>query len=146
MFIHDVLNAGAIPSLEATFRFAAQRQQLINHNIANLETPFFQPQDVSTSGFQNSLDQAVRRRRAETGGMTGDLKIKSTREATWDRDGSLRLSPQTGSGHILFHDRSNNDEIRLMQANAENATVYRISSEVLRSRYQQVRDAIGERV
>ncbi len=146
MFIDEVLSSGAIPSLEATFRFAAQRQQIINHNIANLETPFFRPLDVSTTAFQKSLDAAIQQRRAGTGGMHGDLPLESTGEVAWGPDGSVKLNPRTGSGHILFHDRSNNDEIRLMQANAENAAVYRISSEVLRGRYQQVKDAIAERV
>ena len=146
MFIDELLTSGSIPSLEATFRFAAQRQQIINHNIANLETPFFRPLDVSTAGFQRSLDAAIQERRAASGGMRGELPLRSNREVSWDSDGSVRLTPQTGSGQILFHDRSNNDEIRLMQANAENAAVYRITSEVLRGRYQQIKDAIAERV
>jgi len=78
--------------------------------------------------------------------MRGELPLQSNSEVSWDSDGSVRLTPQTGSGQILFHDRSSNDEIRLMQANAENAAVYRITSEVLRGRYQQIKDAIAERV
>ena len=72
--------------------------------------------------------------------------VEETDEVHWSSDGSVELTPSTPSDHILFHDHSNNDEIRLMQANAENAVVYRITSEVLRSRYQQIRDAIAERV
>jgi flagellar basal-body rod protein FlgB len=146
MFIDELLSAGAIPSLEATFQFAGARQKLINHNIANLETPNFQAADVSTDGFQKALDQAIQKRRQTNGGMFGDLELEETSEIHPDASGGFTLTPRTGAGNILFHDRSNNDEIRLMQANAENATVYRISSEMLRSRYQQIKDAIGERV
>jgi flagellar basal-body rod protein FlgB len=146
MFINEVLSSGAIPSLEATFRFAAQRQQIINHNIANLETPNFLARDVSPAGFQSALHAAIQKRRGETGGMTGELHFDPTSEIQWADDGSVRLVPRTLSDQILYHDRSNNDEVRLMQANAENAAVYRIASEVLRGRYQQIRDAIGERV
>lgn len=146
MFLSGLLNSGAIPVLEATLRFAGQRQQIINHNIANLETPNFRPLDVSPAGFQRALESAIRRRREAGGGMSGPLPLEDTRELKFGRDGTLEVTPSTASGHILFHDRSNGDEIRLMQANAENATVYRVAGELLRTRYQQLRDAIAERV
>jgi flagellar basal-body rod protein FlgB len=146
MFISDILTSGAIPSLELTLRFAGERQKVINHNIANLDTPNFRPVDVSTAGFQRSLAEAIRQRRERAGGMHGQLALEDTREVRGLPDGSLGLTPRTPSGHILFHDRNNCDEIRLMQDNAENATVYRIASEALRGRYQQLRDAIAERV
>jgi len=146
MFIDELLSSGAIPSLEATFRFAGQRQKLINHNIANLETPNFRPLDVSTDGFQRALDKAIQNRRQASGGMSGPLELEDTRELHTDASGDLTLTPRTGSGNILFHDGNNSDEIRLMQANAENATVYRIATELLRGRYQQIKDAIAERV
>jgi flagellar basal-body rod protein FlgB len=146
MFIDELLSSGAIPSLEVTFRFAGERQKLINHNIANLETPNFRPMDVSTDGFQKALSRAIQKRREATGGMFGGLDLEETRELRADSDGTLTLSPRTGSGHILFHDGTNRDEIRLMQANAENAMVYRAASDMLRGRYQQIKDAIAERV
>ncbi len=146
MFIDELLSSGAIPSLETTFRFAGERQKVINHNIANLETPNFRAMDVSTDGFQKALDKAIQKRREQNGGMFGALEIEDTREISVDSSGGLALTPRTGSGNILFHDRSNTDEIRLMQANAENATVYRVATELLRGRYQQIKDAIAERV
>jgi flagellar basal-body rod protein FlgB len=146
MFIDDLLTSGSIPALEATLRFAGQRQQLISHNIANLETPYFRPVDVSPRGFQSALDRAVQKRRESNGGMAGPLPFEDTREVRVRADGELELTPRTGSGNILFHDRSNNDLDRLMQANAENSLVYRATTELLRSRYAQLRDAIAERV
>lgn len=145
MFIDELLSSGAIPSLETTLRFAGARQKLINHNIANLETPNFRPADVSTDAFQRALDKAIQKRRAENGGMFGALDLEDTREVQTEASGDLTLIPRTGSGNILFHDRNNTDEIRLMQANAENASVYRVTTELLRGRYQQIKDAIAER-
>jgi flagellar basal-body rod protein FlgB len=146
MFLGDLLSAGAIPVLDATLRFAGARQGLINHNIANLETPNFRPMDASPQGFQRALVRAVQRRREATGGMQGNLELDDTRELRFGAGGDIELTPRTPSGNILFHDRSNADLDRLMQANAENAAVHRVSSELLRSRYQQLRDALGERV
>jgi flagellar basal-body rod protein FlgB len=146
MFIEDLLSTGSIPSLEMTLRFAGQRQQVINHNIANLSTPNFRPVDADPAEFQRTLARAIEDRRERTGGMQGELRWEENGSMRKDERGELRLMPGTPSGHILFHDRSNGDEIRLMQANAENAAVYRVTSELLRGRYQQLKDALGERV
>lgn len=146
MFLDDVLSSGSIPVLEATLRFAAQRHQILTHNIANLSTPDFRPMDVSPQGFERAMDKAIRARREETGGMTGSLPIESTREIRATPDGQLVLKPLTASGNILFHDRSNSDLERLEQDSAENALVYKATGELLRSRYAALRDAIAERV
>jgi flagellar basal-body rod protein FlgB len=146
MFIDELLSSGAIPSLETTFRFAGARQNVIIHNIANLETPNFRPLDVSTDGFQRALGRAIQKRRETSGGMFGDLNLEDTREIHSDQGGNLTLTPKTGSGSILFHDRNNSDVERLMQANAENAMVYRTTSEMLHGRYQQLKDVIAQRV
>ena len=69
VFIDQVSNAGALPTLRAMLSFASQRQQLIAHNIANLETPNFQPVDVSPQTFQAALADAVDERRSRNGGM-----------------------------------------------------------------------------
>ncbi len=146
MLANDVLNSGAIPTLEAMLRFSGARQRLIAHNVAGMTTPNFIPMEVSTSGFQKQLAKAIEKRQEETGGMTGELELPATREVSQRPDGSLKLTPQTPSGGILFHDRNNRDIERLMQDQVENLGVYRAASELLRSRMSQLRDAIGERV
>jgi flagellar basal-body rod protein FlgB len=146
VFIGDVLNSGAIPSLEATLRFAGERHRLIAHNIANLNTPAFQSKDVSPAGFQRALREAVERRRERQGGTEGEFEPIETREISQAADGRLTLTPTTPSGNILFHDRNNRDLERLMQDHAENAGVYRLSADFLRSRYTQLREALAERV
>lgn len=144
--IEGLANSGAIPALEATVRFAGQRQRLIAHNIANLSTPNFQPQDVSVAGFQAQLDDAIQRRRAATGGTHGSLEIRDTREVIADAQGELRLSPGTPAPNILFHDRNNRDVERTMQDLAENAGMFRFAAEMLRSRHDLLRSAIAQRV
>jgi flagellar basal-body rod protein FlgB len=146
VFIGDILNSGAVPALEATLRFAGERQKLIAHNIANLTTPNFIQTDVSPANFQRSLAAAVDRRRPRNGGMQGPVDIDGGRDLRFAEDGGLALTPRDTSGNILFHDRNNRDLERLMQDQTENSGVYRITSELLRSRYQMIRDAIAERV
>ena len=146
MFIGDVLNSGAIPSLEATLRFAGERHRLIAHNIATLRTPGFQPKAVSPANFQAALREAIDRRREQRGGTEGEFAAIDTQEISQGADGRLTLNPTTPSGNILFHDRNDRDLERLMQDHAENAGVYRVSADLLRFRYTQIREALAERV
>ncbi len=146
MFLDDVVNSGAIPALEMTMRFAGRRQPLLAHNIANLDTPNFQPRDVSTRGFQRMLGEAIDQRRARTGGERGRLELQQTREIRRDGRGGLELRPRTASPGILFHDRNNRDLERMMQDLVENVAVFRIATDLLRGRYSQIQDAIAERV
>lgn len=148
MLIADLANSGAIPTLELTMRFAGQRQQLLAHNIANISTPDYRPLDVAPDRFAQILREAVDERRARTGGERGELRLRSSREiAISHTPGGTRLTlnPRTPSGNILFHDRNNRDLERLMQANAENVAAYRVSAELLKSRYDILKAAIAER-
>ena len=144
--IDQLNNAGSMPALEMTMRFAAQRQRLIAHNIANIDTPNFIQKDVSVGGFQKTLDRAIRQRRQRTGGMHGDLEWSETRELKRGGDGELTLSPQTPGDGVLFHDRNNRDIERLMQALAETTTAFKAASELYRNQRNIIDMAIAQRV
>lgn len=145
MFIGDLVNSDAMPSLEATLRFAGARQRILAHNIANWTTPDFRPMDVSPINFQKQLSKAIDQRREETGGQSGELRLDADREVAIGEDGKMELSPRTAGSGILAQDRNNTDLERLMQDQAENIAVFRIATEFLRNRMQQIRDAIGGR-
>jgi flagellar basal-body rod protein FlgB len=145
MFIDDVVNSGSIPTLELAMRFAGQRQAVISHNIANLETPDFRPLDASPAQFQRILARAIDERRARNGGQSGPLEWRATDEIGRGRDGELLLNPRTPSRGILFHDRNNRDLERLMQDNAENVSAFRVATDMLKSRHDALRAAIAER-
>ena len=100
MLIDDITSSGAIPTLEASLRFAAERQRLIAGNIANISTPDYRQKDVSIAGFQEALGRAIDARRASTGGERGDLPFRSTQELRVDGAGSadFHLAPKTPSG------------------------------------------------
>lgn len=146
MFINDVINSGSVPTLELAVRFAGQRQALINHNIANIDTPDFRPLDASPAQFRRMLARAIDDRRARTGGEIGSLDWKATEELRRDSDGELSLTPRTPARGILFHDRNNRDLERLMQDNAENGAAYRVAVDMLKNRHDALRAAISERV
>lgn len=144
--IDQINNAGAMPALEMTMRFAAQRQRLVAHNIANLDTPNFIQKDVSVGGFQETLDRAIRGRRARTGGLHGELEWDDSREMRHGSRGGLVLTPDSPGGGVLFHDRNNRDIERLMQALAETTSAFRVASDLYRNQRNLIDMAIAERV
>lgn len=145
MFIDDVTSSGAMPVLEATMRFAGARNRILTHNIANLSTPDFRPTDVSTTGFQSQLRKAVEDRRGRTGGGHGQLDVKDSREVQFSPSGNIRLRPTTAGSGILFHDRNNRDLEKSVQDIVENVGVFRVASDLLRSKYETLRIAMTER-
>jgi flagellar basal body rod protein FlgB len=92
------------------------------------------------------LAEAVEERDARTGGQDGELRWSETSEVKHEGGGGLRLEPTTASGNILFHDRNNRDLERNMQDLVENTAVYRVSADLLKNQYDQLRSAIAERV
>ena len=142
----DITSYGALPALEASMRFAAARHPLILNNIANLSTPDYRPMDVSVEGFQKALRQAIDERRTANGGQSGSLPLSDSREVGVLADGRLALRPSTPSDNILFHDRNNRDLERTMQSLVENSTVFRVSTELIKNRFDLLRSAIAERV
>jgi flagellar basal-body rod protein FlgB len=145
MLIDGLTNAGAMPSLELTMRFAAQRQRLVAHNLANIDTPDFIQQDVSTGDFQKTLSQAIDARRDRTGGRFGPLPWAATSELRPDSRGEMRLVPLTPVGGPLAHDRNNRDLERTLQDLAESAGVFKAAASLYASQRGMLRDAIAER-
>ncbi|GIW73659.1 MAG: flagellar basal body rod protein FlgB [Phycisphaerales bacterium] len=144
--LEQTIQAGAVPVLEAMIRFTGQRQRLLAHNVANLTTPNFQALDASPEGFQAMLAEAVHARRRANGGVGGPLPMRSTRQVRVGGDGSLALRPERVHAGPLLHDRNNRDVERLMQAMTENYGMYRVASDLLRSRVGELRTAISQRV
>ncbi|MFN9994200.1 MAG: flagellar basal body rod protein FlgB [Phycisphaerales bacterium] len=147
MLIQDVMNFGARPALTDAMSFAAQRQRLIVHNIANLDTPNYQAKDVSVPAFQSALKKALDRR-AETANGTdlGEFSMPETRDFVRDARGNMQLSPRDAKANILYHDRNNRDLERSMQDLAENGLQFRFAADVLRQQGELLRAAISQRV
>ncbi len=142
----ELSSSGSLPALEKLLSFAAQRQRLLSHNIANISTPDFRQVDVSVKDFQKSLRDAVLERRERTGGQSGELKLEASREIGIGPGGGLILRPRTNGQGILAHDRNNRDLETLMKDLVENAATFRLASDLLRSRMDLLRAAISERV
>ncbi len=148
--IQDLANAGALPVLEKSLRFAAARQRVLVHNIANAETPDYRPLELSVAGFQSELRRAIAARDRGAGegrgaGPDRALNLRSTPEIAFRADGSINARPRTPSGNILYHDRNNRDTERMMQDLAENNLAYRTTVELMRRENDTLRIAITQR-
>lgn len=162
MQISDLNNAGALPTLGAMMRFAAARQKILAHNIANIDTPDFRPMDVSVTQFQQQLREAIDKRREAvaqpalergvdtpsvlpSGIDSSPLILGSTDEVRERADGSLELTPKEASSNIAYHDRNNRDPERMMQALAENQIAFRMAADLMRRHSEILRMAITQR-
>jgi len=147
VFLDSLVNADAVPVLQAAARFAAQRHSVLAGNIANLTTPGYRARDVSVRGFQEQLREAVERRREEFGGPRGELRIGSTEEVQASSGSalSLKLSPRAVGDRLVFHDRNDRDLERAMQDLTENAAAFRLATDLLRNRMSLIESAIRER-
>lgn len=147
MLIGDLASSGAMPAAEMLLKFAGQRQKIIAHNIANIETPGFQTKDVDPRAFQKMMSDAIDRRREKNGGAFGDLDWKESDEIRRvGRSTDFVLNPTTSRGGILHHDRNDRDLERMMQDMVENATAYRVAADLLRSQRNQLQNAIAQTV
>jgi flagellar basal-body rod protein FlgB len=141
--ISGVTDTGSMPALERTMQFTGARHRLILHNIANLDTPNYRPKDVDPAGFQAALGEAIDRKQGE-GRVNGRLRLDDTREIEFGPRTTLR--PDTSSGNVLFHDKNDRDVERVMQGLAENALMFRMASDLYRSRSALLHVAISQRV
>lgn len=149
MLIGDLGSSGAMPAAEMLLKFAGQRQKIIAHNIANIDTPGFQMKNADPKAFQKMLGDAIDHRREQNGGAFGALEWRETDEIRRvGGRGSMdfELHPTTSSGGILHHDQNDRDLERMMQEMVENATAYRVAADLLRSQRNQLQNAIAQRV
>jgi len=140
-----MFNYGALPTLGRVVQFTEQRQRVIAHNIANINTPHFIPSDLSVSEFQSSLRDAIDKRRSSKDPVNGPVQPKDTKTINFGR-GGLSASPIDRNQNILFHDRNNRSVERLMQDMVENAMAYTASLQMLKSRMDTLGTAISLRV
>jgi flagellar basal-body rod protein FlgB len=146
----DLANSGPMPVLGAMLRFTSQRQKLIANNIANLDTPNYQQQDVSPAAFQAALASAIDRKRS-SGKEDASLGEVRGKGFTIAPSGSLTLDPLAArrgnveSRGIAYHDRNNRDMEGLMQDLAENTLAFRLASDLYRKHNDILRVAITQR-
>jgi len=127
--IDGLFTNGSMPVLERLVAFTSARHQALTHNIANLNTPYFEPTDLDPRKFQQELRRALKHRRHGEGvSMRRPIELDERRE------------------NILFHDRNNRDLERIMQDLAENTLAHRAGIDLLKNQFDMLKMAIRERI
>lgn len=72
--------------------------------------------------------------------------ISPEREKSAWWGGRMELEPGTPIGGVLFQDRNQRDLEQLMQDMVENATMFRVASDLMRKNQSLIRGAIAQRV
>lgn len=141
MFIDDVVNSGATPTLERMLRFTEFRQNLLTEDVANVSTPGYRQKDVSLADFQRELRSRLDRgeRAAEARSSDGDGAVDGAGDP-------MVVSVQHPQMGILSHDGNNRSMEQLMSEGAKNALMHNTVVELLRRQYQTLDLALKERV
>ena len=127
MFIDELINTGASPTLERMLRFTEVRQNLLSDDAANVSTPNYRYKDLSVAAFQKVL----RQRLANGSDAAGDPVADAV---------------ASGGNGILSHDGNNRSMEQLMSDGAKNALMHNTVVELLRRQYQTLDLALRERV
>ena len=126
-------------------QFAARRHELLADTVANFDTPYYQPRDVSVAGFQSELREAITDRRESHGAAGGDLKLKSTREVEFGGK-TMTLKPRPAGANIMFHDQNDRDLERTMSEMVKNFSMFRAMAQFMQSHYRVMDIAIAGRI
>lgn len=143
--IAGLFDGGAVPVLERVVQFTHSRHRVITDNIANLSTPYYKPRDLDPGQFQEALADAIERRRGESQGAGGPLRLRDTDQLEFE-PGRINTKAQPTNASVLFHDQNNRDVERIMQDLAENTLVHSAAIEMIRNEFSMIATAIRERV
>ena len=146
MSIQGLTDGGAIPALEAMARFSAARQRLIADNVANLDTPGYQPLDADPKAFQAQIGRAIDARRADpVAAGSGPLTLQNRGPMRQLSGGEVVLDAAALNENLMFHDKNDRNLERIMQDVAENLLAFRAATELMRNRFRTIDLAIRER-
>ena len=147
MSIQGLTDGGAIPALEAMARFSAARQRLIADNVANLDTPGYQPLDADPKAFQEQIGRAIDARRSDpVAAGSGPLTLQNRGPMRQLRGGEVVLDAAALNENLMFHDKNDRNLERIMQDLVQNFLVFRTTSELLQNRFDILNTAIRGRI
>lgn len=143
-----ISNSGSLPYLQRMMQFSWKRNTLLADAAANLDDPGYQRRDVPVSEFQGAM-KAARDRQLELPGAAslpvagGGSLFSDTRGIDFGPDG-ITLNP-VEQGEFRQNDGNDRNLERVMQDLAENATAFRLATELFRKEHDILRAAIRER-
>ena len=144
MLLSELFQRGALPLLEKVVEFTEQRQKVLAHNIANIDTPFYKTHDLDTAGFQQMLRRAVDARR-DSGSR--EIAFRQGTNLRLDAGGALVAKPVTlRHTNVLFHDQNNRNAEQEMAELAKNTMLHNLAATLLKGQFETLKTAIRGRL
>lgn len=143
MWIDRLVSSRTTRAVELAATFAEQRQRVLAENLANIETPDYQTQQLDPRVFQSALADAL----DSTKRNDNRLKLRGNAQVQTDVNGQLAVTPTTEPAqNVLFHDGTNARLERVLADVSENELYYEMTTNFLRSRMQTMLNAIRGRM
>lgn len=144
MWINRLIASPTTHALELSAQFAEQRQKVLAENLANIDTPNYQSQQLDPGAFQTSLRKALKRAQQDGSqrlNLRGDAQVSTTPA------GGLEVRPsRTPAENVLFHDGTNARLEKILTDTSQNSMSYELSLNLLRGKFQNLLRAIRGRV
>jgi flagellar basal-body rod protein FlgB len=130
MFLERLFNQTNVPELGQMVKFTEARHRLLADNIVNIDTPGYQPTDLSLAAFQQMLGQRIEQRDSAPPGSVSFNNVMP--------------APDNPNG-LLFHDGQKRSLEQLMSDFSKNALMHNTIIEMLREQYSVLNMAIMEK-
>jgi flagellar basal-body rod protein FlgB len=126
MIIDSMFGRGTVPVIEQMLKFTSARQQLLQEDVANIDTPGYRQKDLSLSRFQRALAGQI----ATPGGF--------------EQGGTPVGAAEQPASYIMFHDGNNRSAEQLMTDGVKNAMMHNLMIELLRQQFSVLETALKD--
>jgi flagellar basal-body rod protein FlgB len=145
--VTGLFDSSTLPVLEQVVTFTEARHGVLAGNIANLDTPGYRSQDLSTAEFQTRLKDAIesRQRAADTSRAPypyPEGAISKTNSSS--SQGELATVTDTVKG-MLRHDDNNTSLEEQVSEIAKNQAQHNLALSLMNAQFRLLRAAITER-
>lgn len=144
--INGVFNSTSIPLLEQVVRFSEERHKVLAGNVANIDTPGYQPRDLPVEKFQQALQDAIASRQSaqqQSAGMPDATQAAKPVDQFFTPD--LFQSHTAAAQNITFQDGNNRSVEWGMMELQKNSGMQRFAIEVITSQLNMLQSVISER-
>lgn len=136
---NGIFQNASLDLLTESVKFAERRHQLLASNIANMDTPGYQTQDISVDGFQNALRDKLEARASESQSPSATQVNGLSQEQAQE---NIHKSFE----NILYHDGSNVSLEQQVTEISKNQAMHSTAITILRHQMHQLKMAIGESI
>ncbi|NQU75221.1 MAG: hypothetical protein HQ546_02765 [Planctomycetes bacterium] len=133
----------SLPVLQQVLSFSEQRQKVLAHNIANMNTPGFRACDLPVEEFTQALSDAVMQR---DGSMPHRFRMQSTRNITFDSNMNVAPATIEVGGLMNYYDGADRSIERLQNEMLKNAMWHEAAAKLYTHQTQLLDTAIRERI